>query len=138
MINMPNLGPESYTFLLYVSYAGASTNPSLTIYWPEGRTAAQAAVSAEPDLLERAENQDFETQLVIERVVTESAAHMSTITYTAYLPEGKIEVKSALDYLEQVDVQGYGNFLAECWTSASARLTSAFPKRFPASPSRPA
>jgi hypothetical protein len=114
---MPSLGPETHSFGIYVHYDKASPKePQLSVYLDTSLTPDD---KESMQLHQHAEDEDLEARLIITRTVTEDAFHQSTKHYK-YAVEGEDweAVQSAINYLKQLDLNGFDEFVKAAWTAA--------------------
>ena len=129
---MPNLGPETYSFRMFVHYDGKdSKRPELIVYWDTNMAPND---QESQQLHKHSEDEDLESTLIVSRNVAEDAFHRSTKQYR-WVIGGKdgVGAQSAIDHLQQIDPTGIREFVIACWTAAWGKQPRAFPIRFPAS-----
>jgi hypothetical protein len=127
---MPNLGPETYSFGIYVHYDDATPQqPRLVVYLSSNEPPKDEESER---LQQHAEDEDLEATLVITRTVTEDQFHQSTKHYRFSISgRDGVAVQSAADYLKQLHPAQFNEFLVACWTAAWGRAHKSFPLRFP-------
>jgi len=126
---MSAIGPERYTFLVYVTYPQNDKNPVLVVY-PEiaDQNLTLQFASAQAAHLEDAA---LEGKVIVQRTITEDIFHRYEPTFTISEQVGP-SVQAALEYLRKVHGENLTKFFVHCWKLAQAQQQQAFPQKFQA------